>query len=102
MSSAPSSEPATTHLPLGSVVENAAKTQYLLFWWPAAGAISAAKHELGIRVSNPLVSVSGIGLAVENAANRQYLLFHWPAVGAINAAEHQSGMSESKIRLPAF
>ena len=35
MSRLPSSEPATTHLPCTSVVEKAAKTQYLAFWWPA-------------------------------------------------------------------
>lgn len=48
MSSAPSSEPATTHLPCGSVVENAAKTQYLLFLCPAvrrAAGVSGAQSQ---------------------------------------------------------
>lgn len=48
MSSAPSSEPATTHLPWGSVVENAANTQYLLFWWPAKHGFAGQSGRLDL------------------------------------------------------
>lgn len=52
MRTAPSSEPATTHLPAWSVVENAANIQYLLFVCPAAAPLSLfekdrIKHGMG-------------------------------------------------------